>query len=337
MKKQTLLEVKHLQTSFETERGPVTAVDDVSFEVNSGEILGIVGESGSGKSVTAQSITRLHDEHFTSYNGEVLFEGENILTFPVSKVQRIRGNEISMIFQDPLSSLNPVHKVGKQIVEAILLHKKVSKKAAKQEAVELLRKTGIPSPEERYHEYPHQLSGGMQQRVGIAIALACQPKLLIADEPTTALDVTIQAQILKLMTKINEDSGMGVMFITHDLGVVAQICTRVMVMYLGQVVEVASTKQLFNEPLHPYALGLMESIPKLEGDRHQKLSVIEGVVPSLSDIPNACRFAPRCPLATSICVEKEPQLEEVKDGRQVRCWHYEKLVKEENEHGETSG
>ncbi|WP_413375179.1 ABC transporter ATP-binding protein [Alkalihalobacillus sp. 1P02AB] len=334
MEKHTLLEVNNLKTHFDTERGSVTAVDRVSFVVENGEILGVVGESGCGKSVTSQSITRLHDEHFTSYEGQIMFNAQNILELPLSKVQSIRGNEISMVFQDPHSSLNPVQTVGKQIVEAILLHKKMSKKTAKMEAIELLRKTGIPSPEQRFKEYPHQLSGGMQQRVGIAMALACQPKLLIADEPTTALDVTIQAQILKLISQLNKETGMGVMLITHDLGVVAQVCTRVMVMYLGQIVEVASTKSLFDEPLHPYTKGLMESIPKLEGDRTRKLPVIPGVVPSLEDVPKGCRFATRCPYADALCVEKEPQLEEVKDGRQVRCWHFEKLLKKEGSYHE---
>lgn len=333
MEKQPLLEVKDLKTHFRTNRGQVTAVDGVSFHVNEGEILGVVGESGSGKSVMSQSIMRLFDEKYTaSHEGEVLFNGENLLNLSVSKMQKIRGNDISMIFQDPLSSLNPVYTIGDQIKEAILLHQKTSKKEAKKRAIELLRLTGIPAPEKRVNDYPHELSGGMQQRAMIAMALACQPKLLIADEPTTALDVTIQAQVLELIRDLNKQLGMGVIFITHDLGVVAELCTRVIVMYLGQVVEEIDTKNLFTKPLHPYTKSLMKSIPRLDGDRSQKLHVIKGTVPSLENVPQGCRFATRCPFATDICVEKEPALTTHSETQKVRCWHYKEIMKQEEEH-----
>src|SRR5699024_10774291 len=267
-----LLDVENLKTHFQTETDRVTAVDGISFQVQKGEIVGVVGESGCGKSVTAESILRLHDEEFnTTYSGEINFKGENLLKFSNTKMQKIRGNEISMIFQDPMSSLNPVYTIGNQLVETILLHQKVSKKQALQKSIELLKLTGIPAPEKRISEYPHELSGGMQQRVMIAIGHACQPELLIADEPTTALDVTIQAQILDLILELNEDLEMGVIFITHDLGVVAEICDRVVVMYLGQVVEESDTESLFETPLHPYTSGLLESIPKLEGERQSEL------------------------------------------------------------------
>ena len=330
MEKQPLLEVKDLKTHFYTERGRVTAVDGVNFHVNEGEILGVVGESGCGKSVMSQSIMRLFDEKYTAkYEGEICFKGENLLNYSTSRMQKLRGNDISMIFQDPLSSLNPVYTIGDQIRESILLHQKVSKKEAYEKAIEMLRLTGIPSPEKRIDEYPHQLSGGMQQRAMIAMALSCQPKLLIADEPTTALDVTIQAQILDLIMQLNQQLGMGVIFITHDLGVVAEICSRVMVMYLGQIVEEADTDSLFSNPLHPYTRGLLKSIPQLEGDRSQMLHVIEGTVPSLSNVPVGCRFASRCPYADELCREHTPELRVHKGTQKVRCWHYEKIDLEE--------
>ncbi|MFO1445403.1 ABC transporter ATP-binding protein [Bacillus sp. Bva_UNVM-123] len=330
MEKQPLLEVKELKTHFHTERGRVTAVDGISFHVSEGEILGVVGESGCGKSVMSQSIMRLFDEKYTAkYEGEISFKGENLLKLSKSSMQKIRGNDISMIFQDPLSSLNPVYTIGDQIRESILLHQKVTKKEAYAKAIEMLRLTGIPAPEKRVDEYPHQLSGGMQQRVMIAMALSCQPKLLIADEPTTALDVTIQAQILDLIVELNEQLGMGVIFITHDLGVVAEICTRVMVMYLGQVVEEADTDSLFSKPLHPYTKGLMKSIPQLDGERSAELHMIEGTVPSLDNVPTGCRFASRCPYADELCLEREPELRVHKGIQKVRCWHYEKIDLEE--------
>ncbi len=330
MEKQPLLEVNNLKTHFYTERGRVTAVDGISFHVNEGEILGVVGESGCGKSVMSQSIMRLFDEKYTAkYEGEIRYKGENLLNYSTSKMQKLRGNEISMIFQDPLSSLNPVYTIGDQIRESILLHQKVSKKEAYAKAIEMLRLTGIPAPEKRVDEYPHQLSGGMQQRAMIAMALSCQPKLLIADEPTTALDVTIQAQILDLILQLNEDLGMGVIFITHDLGVVAEICTRVMVMYLGQIVEEADKDSLFSNPLHPYTRGLLKSIPQLDGDRSQELHVIEGTVPSLNHVPTGCRFATRCPFADDLCRENAPELRVHKGSQKVRCWHYEKIIQDE--------
>ncbi|WP_126429074.1 ABC transporter ATP-binding protein [Brevibacillus marinus] len=320
-----LLDVKDLKVHFHTERGRVTAVDGVTFHVNQGEIVGLVGESGCGKSVTSQSILRLFDEKTVQYEGKIEFKGNNLLALPRGKMQEIRGNEIAMIFQDPLSSLNPVYTIGYQIAESILLHQNVSKKEAYAQAVEMLRRTGIPSPEKRINEYPHQLSGGMQQRVMIAIALSCQPQLLIADEPTTALDVTIQAQILELIVQLNQELGMGVIFITHDLGVVAEICTRVVVMYLGQIVEEADTHSLFTNPLHPYTKGLIKSIPHLDGDRSQNLHVIEGTVPSLDHIPTGCRFAPRCPYADALCREKMPELTVQLNSQKVRCWHAHKI------------
>ncbi|MDU1846175.1 MAG: ABC transporter ATP-binding protein [Niallia nealsonii] len=331
MSSDTLLDVKDLKTHFFTERGKVTAIDGVSFQINKGEIVGVVGESGCGKSVTSQSVLRLFDEkHLVKYEGEILFEGEtDLLKLSKKKMQMIRGNDISMIFQDPLSSLNPVLTIGFQIVEAIMLHQDVTKKEAYERAIEMLKLTGIPSPEKRINDYPHNLSGGMRQRVMIAMTLACQPKLLIADEPTTALDVTIQAQILDLISELNQKLEMGVMFITHDLGVVAELCHRVVVMYLGQIVEEASVESLFESPLHPYTKGLIKSIPQMEGDRSQKLHVIEGTVPSLDSIPIGCRFAPRCPFADSVCLEKAPDLTETSSNQKVRCWHFEKIAQEE--------
>ncbi|MGB3565612.1 MAG: ABC transporter ATP-binding protein, partial [Priestia megaterium] len=262
-----LLKLEDLQVTFTTYSGEVTAVDNVSLQLNKGEVLGIVGESGSGKSVTSESILQLLDEDLTSYDGKILFEGKNLLDMSSKQIQKLRGNEISMIFQDPMSSLNPVMPIGKQIAEVIRLHQKVSKKEAQKKVVELLRLTGIPSPEQRAKEYPHEISGGMRQRIMIAMALACEPKLLIADEPTTALDVTIQAQILDLMMDLKDKLNMGVLFITHDLGVVANICTKVAVMYLGQVMEETDVKTLFSKPLHPYTMGLIKSVPHLDGDR----------------------------------------------------------------------
>ena len=331
MSSDTLLDVKDLKTHFFTERGKVTAIDGVSFQINKGEIVGVVGESGCGKSVTSQSVLRLFDEkHLVKYEGEILFEGEtDLLKLSKKKMQMIRGNDISMIFQDPLSSLNPVLTIGFQIAEAIMLHQDVTKKEAYERAVEMLKLTGIPSPEKRVNDYPHNLSGGMRQRVMIAMTLACQPKLLIADEPTTALDVTIQAQILDLISELNQKLEMGVMFITHDLGVVAELCHRVVVMYLGQIVEEASVESLFESPLHPYTKGSIKSIPQMEGDRSQKLHVIEGTVPSLDSIPIGCRFAPRCPFADSVCLEKAPDLTETSSNQKVRCWHFEKIAQEE--------
>lgn len=315
-----ILEVQELTTMFRTERGIMKAVDGVSFHVNKGEILGIVGESGCGKSVTSQSILRLFDEKYTAqYQGRILFKGRDLLKIPMKEMQDIRGHEISMVFQDALSSLNPVFTVGEQIMETILIHQNVRKEEAKKRSIEMLRLVGIPAPEQRFSQYPHELSGGMRQRVMIAIALSCCPNLLIADEPTTALDVTIQAQIMELIVKLNRQMDMGVILITHDLAVVAETCSRVAVMYLGQIVEEADVEHIFDNPLHPYTRGLIQSIPQLEEVRQKRLYMIKGMVPLLSQIPEGCRFAPRCEFATDECRKCMPKLTEVGEGHRVRC------------------
>lgn len=321
MSAERILEVENLSTTFHTERGNLKAIDGVSFYVNRGEILGVVGESGCGKSVTSQSIMRLYDEKYTAnYGGIVLLNGENIFDIPAKKMQEIRGSRISMVFQDALSSLNPVFKVGDQIMETLMIHQKLNKKNAKMQAIDMLKLVGIPAPEKRANQYPHELSGGMRQRVMIAIALACKPELLIADEPTTALDVTIQAQIMDLIVGLNKELQMGVILITHDLAVVAEMCSRVVVMYLGQIVEEADVQDIFDNPKHPYTLGLIKSIPKIDGDRNEHLYMIKGMVPLLNQIPNGCRFAPRCPYATEKCKAEMPELVEVSPTQKVRCW-----------------
>ncbi|RXZ82031.1 ABC transporter ATP-binding protein [Paenibacillaceae bacterium] len=326
MNTEPLLEVNNLKTHFHTERGKVTAVNGVSFSMHKGEIIGVVGESGCGKSVMSQSLLRLLDHTDPiAYEGEVIFEQQDLLKLSPAKLRAIRGDEISIIFQDPLTSLNPVYTIGNQIEEVIRLHQNKSRKEARQQAIEILRLTGIPSPEVRVNEYPHQLSGGMQQRAMIAMALSCEPKLLIADEPTTALDVTIQAQILELIVDLNKKLGMGVLFITHDLGVVSEICTSVKVMYLGQIVEDTTTERLFASPLHPYTQGLIKSIPKLAGSRQDKLHVIEGTVPSLSDVPKGCSFSTRCPFADEKCRSQEPPMETAAENHRVKCWHHARI------------
>ncbi|WP_080835342.1 ABC transporter ATP-binding protein [Cohnella massiliensis] len=322
-----LLELKDLKTTFSTESGPVTVVSGVSFKVMPGETLGVVGESGCGKSVTSESIMRLLDEKTTRYGGEIRYKKRNLLALSDEEMRDIRGNEISMIFQDPMTSLNPVYTIGDQIAESIVIHQKLGKREAMEKAVEMLRLTGIPSPEKRIREYPHELSGGMRQRAMIAIALACKPSLLIADEPTTALDVTIQSQILELIQELKREINMSVILITHDLGVVAEVCTRVIVMYLGEIVEEATVADLFANPLHPYTKGLLKSVPSLEGDRSQKLYVIRGTVPPLTQVPSGCRFAPRCEYATDRCRESAPEL--TGSAHKVRCWNYESIVPEE--------
>lgn len=316
-----VLDVKNLSTHFFTDEGVVKSVDGVSFYVDEEETLGIVGESGCGKSVTSLSIMRLVPEPpGRIVTGEIYFHGENLLKKTREQMRKIRGNDIAMIFQEPMTSLNPVYTVGDQIAEAIRLHRDVTKREAWSRAVEMLKLVGIPAPERRAREYPHQMSGGMRQRVMIAMALSCNPKLLIADEPTTALDVTIQAQILDLMKKMKEEFGAAIILITHDLGVVAEMTDRVAVMYAGKVVEECRTEDLFREPLHPYTEGLLESIPRLDDEARGKLHVIEGTVPNLLNMPKGCAFAPRCPKVMDICREKAPPLMEVSEGRKVSCW-----------------
>lgn len=316
-----ILEVRNLTTSFKTERGVMNAVQGVSFHVDKGEILCLVGESGCGKSVTSQSIMRLYDEkRLAHYQGEILFDGVDLLTLPEKKMQAVRGKDIAMVFQDSLSSLNPVFTCGNQIMEALMIHQKLSKREARSRAIEMLRLVGIPSPETRVDQYPHELSGGMRQRVMIACALSCHPKLLIADEPTTALDVTIQAQIMELIVELNQKLNMGVILITHDLSVVAETCSRVAVMYLGQIVEEADVFSLFQNPQHPYTKGLLRSIPKMNGERRERLFIIEGSVPLLSQIPQGCRFCPRCPFAEEGCSKAMPELQSVSSTQKVRCF-----------------
>jgi peptide/nickel transport system ATP-binding protein/oligopeptide transport system ATP-binding protein len=322
---EALVEVKNLKTYFYTEEGIVKAVDGVDYEIYPGETLGIVGESGCGKSVTSLSIMRLVESPPGRIEaGEINFQGKDLIKIPEKEMRKIRGNDISMIFQEPMTSLNPVYTVGDQIIEAIMLHKGVKRKEAKKQAIEMLQKVGIPLPEQRVDEYPHQLSGGMRQRVMIAMALSCDPKLLIADEPTTALDVTIQAQILELMNSLKESYGMSIMMITHDLGVIAEVSDRVAVMYAGKVVEYTDVDTLFDDPKHPYTWGLMNSIPKLDKDV-DRLEAIPGSVPSPLNFPEGCKFNTRCPLAEGKCYDEEPPLEEAAAGHKVRCWRYEDL------------
>lgn len=322
MQQETVLQVKNLSTAFRTEQGTLKAVDGVDFIVKKGEILGIVGESGCGKSVTVQSIMRLYDEKKTAgYTGEILLQGKDLLTLPYKEMKKIRGKEISMVFQDALSALNPLMKIGAQITEAIRIHTGIDKKAAVEQGIEMLKQVGIPTPEKRFYQYPFELSGGMRQRVMIAIALACRPKILIADEPTTALDVTIQAQILELMKKLNREMEMGIVLITHDLAVVSETCERMLVMYLGQVVEEGATEKIFSRPCHPYTTSLLASIPSMTGERGQKLSTIRGTVPLLNQIPAGCRFAPRCPKATEKCRGEMPKLAPLREAQSVRCWY----------------
>ena len=319
-----ILEVRQLATSFHTERGWQQAIDGVSFDVYQGEILGIVGESGCGKSVTSQSIMRLYDERrLVRYSGTVKLEGQSLLDIPFHKMQDIRGSRVSMIFQDALSSLNPVLTICDQISEPLRIHQHLSKKAAREKALEMLRLVGIPAPEKRLDQYPHELSGGMRQRVMIAIALACRPHLLIADEPTTALDVTIQAQIMRLLKQLQEKMGTSIILITHDLGIVAQIAKHVMVMYCGQAVEYSDVRSIYKNPLHPYTAGLLRSIPKLTDDEMEELHSIPGMVPSPSEKLQGCRFAPRCEKCGARCKKEMPDLVTLEDGRKVRCFLYE--------------
>jgi oligopeptide/dipeptide ABC transporter ATP-binding protein len=317
-----LLEVRNLKTWFATKRGEIRAVDDVSFTLAEGEVLSLVGESGCGKSVTALSILRLVAPPGRIAGGEIYFEGRNLLALREDEVRAIRGDDIAMIFQDPMTSLNPVFTVGEQIAEAIRLHRKVSKKEAWNQAVEGMRDVAIPAPEARAKTYPHEMSGGMRQRVMIAMALACDPKLLIADEPTTALDVTIQAQILDLLNELREKRNLALLLITHDLGVVAETADRVAVMYAGKIVEQAPVKELFHRPRHPYTEGLLRAVPRLDESgeaRKRRLQTIEGVVPNPLDLPPGCRFAPRCEHARETCRAGEPPLLDLGVGHLSRC------------------
>lgn len=320
-----ILEIKQLVTQFRTAQGPVTAVDEVSFDVYKGKSLGIVGESGSGKSTIALSIMQLITPPAGQIvQGEILFQDQDLLQLTDRAMQNVRGNQISMIFQEPMTSLNPVFTIGNQIRETLLLHQAIAPKEAQERCIELMALVGIAAPEKRVHEYPHQLSGGMRQRVMIAMALACEPAVLIADEPTTALDVTIQAQILDLMRKLQEEIGMGIILITHDLGVVAEMCDEVAVMYCGRMVEKANVNILFSRPAHPYTQGLLDSIPSLEPlQKEQRLVTIPGVVPPLSQLPLGCNFQDRCLRADEACkgTHGDPVLEEVAPQHLTACFH----------------
>ena len=324
-----ILEVKDLSVSFNTYAGEVKAVRGVSFELNRGETLAFVGESGCGKTVTAKSILRLLKPPFAEIKegSQIICDGKDVLSLNKKELCEFRGDEVSMIFQDPMTSLNPTMTVGKQIMESLKIHKHLDKKQAREEAIKMLKMVNIPSAEKRVDSYPHEMSGGMRQRVMIAMALACSPKILIADEPTTALDVTIQAQILELMEEIREKKNTGILMITHDLGVVAEMCSRVVVMYAGRIVEEAPVKELFSAPKHPYTQGLIASVPKL-GSGVESLPSIPGSVPDLSVMPKGCKFAPRCKYATDICREKEPELMTVEGIHKCRCHHMNDLGKE---------
>ena len=321
-----LLELKDLHTFFNTKRGTVKAVNGVSYSVDEGRTLGVVGESGSGKSVSAMSILQLLDGNGYIDSGEIWFDGRELTKLNLKEIQKIRGNDISVIFQEPMTSLNPVFTVDKQVSEPFMIHQGMNKKDASAHVIEMLKDVKIPNPETVAKQYPHQLSGGMRQRVMIAMALACQPKLLIADEPTTALDVTIQAQILKLMNDLKREHGTSILFITHDLGVIAQMADDVAVMYCGQVVEMAPAKTIFtqSEFSHPYTEGLMISIPRLDTPANERLDAIPGAVPHPLDLPKGCKFGPRCKYCTEQCIEEEPEITEVMPGQLVRCFHANK-------------
>ena len=330
------LEVENLQIDFKNDDGVFRAVNGVSFRVYKGETVCLVGESGCGKSVTAMACMRLLQEPPAIVQGKIVFEGKDVLQMPKKELRSIRGNEIAMVFQEPMTSLNPVYTCGKQIEEAILMHQKVDKKTARQKTIDILQMVGIPSPEKRVDEYPHQLSGGMRQRVMIAMALSCHPKLLIADEPTTALDVTIQAQILELIKELRHKMGMSMILITHDLGVVAEMAERVIIMYAGEVVEETDVHRMFQRPLHPYTQGLLDSIPRLDEDK-EELNVIEGVVPSPQEMPSGCRFGPRCRYCMEKCVQEAPPLMRCTDGHYIRCWKVRQEHPELFEEKEGSG
>ena len=327
-----LLEMKDLKTFFTTKRGVVKAVNGVSYSVEAGRTLGVVGESGSGKSVSAMSILQLLDGNGYIESGSIMFDGKELTKLSRSEMQKIRGNDISVIFQEPMTSLNPVFTVERQVSEPFMIHQGMSKAEAARKVVEMLKDVKIPNSETVAKQYPHQLSGGMRQRVMIAMALACQPKLLIADEPTTALDVTIQAQILKLMNELKREHGTSILFITHDLGVICQMADDVAVMYCGQVVELAPARTIFtkSEFSHPYTEGLMVSIPRLDTPANERLDAIPGAVPHPLDLPKGCKFAPRCKYCTRRCEEEEPELTEVMPGQQVRCFYPRKEERHAN-------
>ena len=328
-----LLEVKNLHTYFKTRSGIVKAVNDVSYSLEPGKTIGIVGESGSGKSVSAMSILRLLDANGYIDSGEILFEGKDLTKLRMEDMYHIRGNAISVIFQEPMTSLNPVFTVKRQLSEPFMIHQGMNKKQAAEKSLEMLQAVQIPNPEAVLNQYPHQLSGGMRQRVMIAMALACRPKILIADEPTTALDVTIQAQILRLMNELQKENGTSIIFITHDLGVINEMADDVAVMYCGQVVEKASARLIFADCAmsHPYTEGLMFSIPRLDAI-HTRIEPIPGAVPHPLDLPKGCKFAPRCKYCTQKCIEEEPGLVDVGDGQLIRCFYPEKEVRRSEEH-----
>jgi peptide/nickel transport system ATP-binding protein len=320
VQEETVLCVENLVTSFNISGREINAVDDCSFSVKKGKTLGIVGESGCGKSVTSLSLMRLiPNPPGKIVSGNINFENKNLLNLTEKEMRSFRGNKISMIFQEPMTSLNPVYTIGNQIAEVFILHKGATRKQARDLSIEMLKQVSIPSPEKRIDEYPHQLSGGMRQRVMIAIAIACKPSLLIADEPTTALDVTIQAQILALMNNLQKENGMSTILITHDFGVVAETCDDVAVMYAGKIVEKATTKDIFSNPKHPYTIGLLNSIPKL-GEKKHRLNTIPGIVPALSNLPQGCRFQDRCSLISNECKLKEPVLRSIKENKHVACF-----------------
>lgn len=330
-----LLEVKHLHTFFKTRKGIVKAVNDVSYSLEPGRTIGIVGESGSGKSVSAMSILRLLDGNGYIDSGEVIFEDQDLTKLKIDELYKIRGDKISVIFQEPMTSLNPVFTIKKQIAEPFIIHRGMKKKQAEQEVIKMLEAVQIPNPEAVAKQYPHQLSGGMRQRVMIAMALACRPKILIADEPTTALDVTIQAQILRLMNDLQRENGTSIIFITHDLGVINEMADDVVVMYCGQVVEQSSARVIFTDCKysHPYTEGLMYSIPRLE-DMSKRLEPIPGAVPHPLALPKGCKFAPRCKYCTQKCVDEEPSLQEIVSGQFIRCFYPEKEERQSAEHKE---
>lgn len=330
-----LLEVKHLHTFFKTRKGIVKAVNDVSYSLEPGRTIGIVGESGSGKSVSAMSILRLLDGNGYIDSGEVIFEGQDLTKMKIDELYKIRGDKISVIFQEPMTSLNPVFTVKRQIAEPFIVHRGMKKKQAEQEVIKMLEAVQIPNPEAVARQYPHQLSGGMRQRVMIAMALACRPKILIADEPTTALDVTIQAQILRLMNDLQRENGTSIIFITHDLGVINEMADDVVVMYCGQVVEQSSARVIFTncKYSHPYTEGLMYSIPRLE-DMSKRLEPIPGAVPHPLALPKGCKFAPRCKYCTQKCIDEEPTLQEIVSGQFIRCFYPEKEERQSAEHKE---